>query len=262
MPPRTTMTKPSEVQVELYVRGKGPLHVFKEVLVGWDHNHLDSDHFMHRYKLKALYPFSLSNGRGIRLFPNPRNGLSTIAYSGRSDVLIKLDGEPSDFLWFQLAKVLSGLFLVIGLACLALADSLPGWLSLSNENDRSHIVILVCFITMLYSQLVWKPMWKNKFISAGYIPGVYKWKSETPSEQNSSESRERNVCGSARQLERAFSLWDVISNQDACLIARRCLATKKDAQVATTTFLQEAHEKGSSDNISVVVIDLKHEVAS
>ncbi|KAH7352720.1 hypothetical protein KP509_19G060200 [Ceratopteris richardii] len=186
------MTKPSEVQVELYVRGKGPLHVFKEVLVGWDQNRLDLDRIIRRYKLKALYAFSLSNGRGNRLFPNPRNGLSTIAYSGRPDVLIRLDGEPSDFFWFQLAKVLSGLFLVIGLACLALADSLPGWLSLSRENDRSHIVILLCFITMLYSQLVWKPMWKNRFMSAGYIPGVYKRKSETPSEQNSSESKKDN----------------------------------------------------------------------
>ncbi|KAH7293123.1 hypothetical protein KP509_28G012900 [Ceratopteris richardii] len=53
-------------------------------------------------------------------------------------------------------------------------------------------------------------------------------------------------------------LWDVISNRDACLIARRCLAAKKDAQFAATALVQEAHEKGSSDNISVVVIDLRH----
>lgn len=53
-------------------------------------------------------------------------------------------------------------------------------------------------------------------------------------------------------------LWDVVSNQDACTIARRCLAATREAQSAASALAHAAHEKGSGDNISVVVVDLKN----
>ncbi|KAI5065970.1 hypothetical protein GOP47_0018594 [Adiantum capillus-veneris] len=52
-------------------------------------------------------------------------------------------------------------------------------------------------------------------------------------------------------------LWDVVSNQDACTIARRCLAANREAQTAASLLVQRAHDRGSGDNISVVVIDLR-----
>ncbi|KAH7295104.1 hypothetical protein KP509_27G032500 [Ceratopteris richardii] len=54
-------------------------------------------------------------------------------------------------------------------------------------------------------------------------------------------------------------LWDVVSNQDACTIAKRSLAATMDPQIAATALVQKAHENGSTDNISVVVIDLRRE---
>ena len=82
-----------QVQVELFIGGKGPCHVFKAPLGGWDENRLDLEAIMVAHKLKNLYAFSLLNGRGNRLLYNPRNGLSHIAYSGKPDVVIRLDGD-------------------------------------------------------------------------------------------------------------------------------------------------------------------------
>ncbi|MCO5573566.1 hypothetical protein L7F22_027337 [Adiantum nelumboides] len=73
-----------------------------------------------------------------------------------------------------------------------------------------------------------------------------------------------DVTMTARSEEDEFlilasdGLWDVVSNQDACSIARRCLAANREAQRAASALAQKAHDRGSSDNISVVVIDLRH----
>lgn len=83
-----------EVQVELYVSGTGPRHSFKEKLQGWEANRLDLETIMNKYSLKALYAYSLSNGRGQRLIQHPRNGLSMVCYSGKPDVVIRLDSDP------------------------------------------------------------------------------------------------------------------------------------------------------------------------
>ncbi|MCO5553877.1 hypothetical protein L7F22_007403 [Adiantum nelumboides] len=160
------MAKPSpEVQVELYIRGKGPVRVFKETLKGWDQKRLDLDRIMRAEKLKAVYAFSLSDGRGNRLLANPRNGLSFLSYSGRPDVLIRIDGEPFESYSFMIAKVLLGFVLILGLAALALSESLTEWLSPSRESGRSYVVVLLCFVTMLYTQLVWRPMRKSRTVN-------------------------------------------------------------------------------------------------
>ena len=60
-------------------------------------------------------------------------------------------------------------------------------------------------------------------------------------------------------------LWDVLSNQEACSIALKCLkrakqkgATSSEAARLTATVLTRAAvDRGSRDNITVVVVDLR-----
>ncbi|KAI5065898.1 hypothetical protein GOP47_0018522 [Adiantum capillus-veneris] len=186
------MAKPSPaVQVELYIRGKGPVRVFTETLKGWDQNRLDLEGIMRAHKLQAIYAFSLCDGRGNRLLANPRNGLSFIPYSGRPDVLIRLDGEPADSFSFMLAKFLFGFVLIAGLAALTLSESLPELLSLSKDTGRSYMVVLLCFVTMLYTQLVWRPMRKSRVMSLGYVPGIFGQRTES-SKDGTSEDKKDN----------------------------------------------------------------------
>lgn len=58
-------------------------------------------------------------------------------------------------------------------------------------------------------------------------------------------------------------LWDVVSNEMACNVVRRCLAgrslkrlSKGSAAEAAAMLAELAMGRGSKDNISVVVIDL------
>lgn len=59
-------------------------------------------------------------------------------------------------------------------------------------------------------------------------------------------------------------LWDVISNQEACALAKKCLlrarqkgSTRENAaRVAATVLTRAAVDRGSRDNITVLVIDL------
>ncbi len=59
-------------------------------------------------------------------------------------------------------------------------------------------------------------------------------------------------------------LWDVMGNQEACTLARRCLARARSrgssrqnaARVAATVLTRAAVDRGSRDNVTVVVVDL------
>ncbi|KAK9807905.1 hypothetical protein WJX72_012508 [[Myrmecia] bisecta] len=59
-------------------------------------------------------------------------------------------------------------------------------------------------------------------------------------------------------------LWDVLTNQEACSLAKRCLrrarqrgATRQSAaRIAATVLTRAAVDRGSRDNVTVVVIDL------
>lgn len=51
-------------------------------------------------------------------------------------------------------------------------------------------------------------------------------------------------------------LWDVLSNEKVCEIARSCVRGGAGAQAAADCLTSAAHEKGSGDNITVVVVDL------
>lgn len=62
-------------------------------------------------------------------------------------------------------------------------------------------------------------------------------------------------------------LWDVLSNQEACILAKRCLQRAQQrgasrqtaARVAAAVLTRAAVDKGSSDNVTVVVVDLSPE---
>ena len=83
-----------EVQVQLYVRGQGPVHEFISNLKGWEPNRLDVNEIKEKYGMKSLFAFSIISGRGLELAANPRNGLSLITYRGLPGTVIRLDGEP------------------------------------------------------------------------------------------------------------------------------------------------------------------------
>ena len=59
-------------------------------------------------------------------------------------------------------------------------------------------------------------------------------------------------------------LWDVLTNQEACSLAKRCLrrarqrgATRQSAaRIAATVLTRAAVDRGSRDNVTVVVVDL------
>lgn len=62
-------------------------------------------------------------------------------------------------------------------------------------------------------------------------------------------------------------LWDVMSNQEACSLAQRCLRRAQQrgasrhtaAKVAASVLTRAAIDQGSSDNVTVVVVDLSKE---
>lgn len=62
-------------------------------------------------------------------------------------------------------------------------------------------------------------------------------------------------------------LWDVLSNQEACSLAQRCLRRAQQrgasrqtaARVAASVLTRAAIDQGSSDNVTVVVVDLSRE---
>ena len=65
-------------------------------------------------------------------------------------------------------------------------------------------------------------------------------------------------------------LWDVLTNQEACSLAKRCLrrarqrgATRQSAaRIAATVLTRAAVDRGSRDNVTVVVVDLMSGIGS
>ena len=82
------------VQVEVYVKGKGPLHRLKVPLEGYERKQIDLEAIMAKCRLQNVYAYSITAGRGIQQFYNPKNGLSKVSYSGKPDSIIRLDGDP------------------------------------------------------------------------------------------------------------------------------------------------------------------------
>jgi serine/threonine protein phosphatase PrpC len=65
-------------------------------------------------------------------------------------------------------------------------------------------------------------------------------------------------------------LWDVLSNQEACSLAKRCLRRARQrgasrqtaARIAATVLTRAAVDRGSRDNVTVVVVDLSRRAAA
>lgn len=55
-------------------------------------------------------------------------------------------------------------------------------------------------------------------------------------------------------------LWDVVSNELACAVARRSLAGGRvpGAEAAAALLVKLAISRGSADNVTVVVVELRH----
>lgn len=62
-------------------------------------------------------------------------------------------------------------------------------------------------------------------------------------------------------------LWDVMSNQEACSLARRCLrrahhrgaSRNSAARIAATVLTRAALDRGSRDNVTIVIVDLSRQ---
>ncbi|KAJ7516295.1 hypothetical protein O6H91_22G051800 [Diphasiastrum complanatum] len=144
----------SEVDVELYIQGRGPQHTFKASLEGWDQNRLDLEQIMNEYRLKAVYAFSIGSGRGQRLMYNPRNGLSVVPYSGKPGSLIRLDGDPKGSLMVPILKISLAAFLISILTMAFALKEPPKFFSkLQVLAGGGGMIWLVCLVTMFVTQL-------------------------------------------------------------------------------------------------------------
>ncbi|KAL3684388.1 hypothetical protein R1sor_002410 [Riccia sorocarpa] len=159
-----------EVQIELYVNGKGPRHTFKSKLQGYDANRLDVETLLSKYKLNALYAYSPSGGRGQRLIQHPRSGLSLVCYSGKPDSLIRLDSDPKTSLWKQSLLILV-VSLVIVLIILIFSDDAdkPLWFKKLQQLGGGSIGWLVGFFVILISQVTGWP--RSRFQKANIASG-------------------------------------------------------------------------------------------
>eukprot|EP00252_Welwitschia_mirabilis_P010723 TRINITY_DN24161_c0_g1_i1.p1 TRINITY_DN24161_c0_g1~~TRINITY_DN24161_c0_g1_i1.p1 ORF type:complete len:177 (-),score=21.71 TRINITY_DN24161_c0_g1_i1:318-848(-) len=155
---KNSKAKP-EIEVELYVKGKGPIHVFRTPLVGWDQDRIDLLHIMEEHGFKALYAFNPNSGRGLRLRFNPRNGLSLLPYHARA---VRIDGEPKDSLLMPISRVLLLLaFLTLALSMI-LRDP-PEWVQkLKFLQGDSFPWTWVTFVVVLIRlrKRFWGLLWK------------------------------------------------------------------------------------------------------
>jgi hypothetical protein len=108
-----------KVDVQIYIQGKGPVHKLKVPLEGWDKNKIDLEIIMSKYRLRRLYAYSLTSGRGLELFFSPRNGLSLVSYSGKPGAIVRFDADPK----VQLHSMICfhsrcQFFLSIGFSCI------------------------------------------------------------------------------------------------------------------------------------------------
>lgn len=157
---KKTTTIP-EVEVSLYVRGEGPIHVFKTPLGGWDQDRLDLQQIMDDYGLKDLYAYSARSGRGLRLRLNPRNGLSMLPYTGN---LVCLDGEPKDSWLKPISKILMLLALVTFLLVIILREP-PQWVHKLKFIGGGSIPWTVTIIVIVSSRV--RKKFKNLLRSYG-----------------------------------------------------------------------------------------------
>jgi hypothetical protein len=145
-----------EVDVQIYIQGKGPVHKLKVPLEGWDKNKIDLESIMSKYRLRRLYAYSLTSGRGLELFFSPKNGLSLVSYSGKPGAIVRFDADPKASIWQLLGRI-SMCIVLLALVFLGTTNSQADWVLKVQELGGGRIAWLGCFLVMLVTQLAWKP---------------------------------------------------------------------------------------------------------
>ncbi|KAH9302714.1 hypothetical protein KI387_014297, partial [Taxus chinensis] len=145
----TSATVP-EAEVHLYVKGQGPINVFKCPLGGWDQDKLDLIQIMDDYGLKTLYAFSTRSGRGAPLRFNHRNGLSMLAYTGKQ---VCIDGDPKDSLLKPITKILLVFALVTFLIAIAIREKPPQWVHNIQVLGGGSLAWTIAIVVFVYSRL-------------------------------------------------------------------------------------------------------------
>lgn len=138
------------VLVEVYIRGKGPVHKLKLPWEGYEKNQIDLEDLMNKCRLKALYAFSLTQGRGVEQFYNPRNGLSLISYSGKPDSIIRYDGEPKPT--FGAVASRYGLsFLLVAILVVGSTKSKNHYIVEAQKVLGGRVTWIACFVILVFS---------------------------------------------------------------------------------------------------------------
>jgi hypothetical protein len=82
-----------ELEVQLFLRGRGPVAVFRSPLGGYTQDQLEVGDILEKHGLKCVFAFDpASRARGVAIRFNPRNGRSLLPYAANSTIF--LDGEP------------------------------------------------------------------------------------------------------------------------------------------------------------------------
>eukprot|EP00270_Netrium_digitus_P002417 TRINITY_DN1272_c0_g1_i1.p1 TRINITY_DN1272_c0_g1~~TRINITY_DN1272_c0_g1_i1.p1 ORF type:complete len:159 (+),score=7.23 TRINITY_DN1272_c0_g1_i1:197-673(+) len=115
-----------QARVQLYIRGKGPVHEFSTELKGWEPNRLDVDEILKTYKLSAVFAMGGNGKRGLQIVPDARNGLSRTVYSGRESAIVRLDADPKEPLLSIVTLYIGGALLLVAMV-MAMASRNPGW---------------------------------------------------------------------------------------------------------------------------------------
>ncbi|KAG0568550.1 hypothetical protein M758_6G024900 [Ceratodon purpureus] len=140
------------VLVEVYIRGKGPVHKLKLPWEGYEKNQVDLESLMRKCRLNAIYAFSLTQGRGVEQFYNPKNGLSLITYSGKPDSIIRYDGEPKPTVATVLSRYALA-FVLVSLLLISSSRSKNEWVVQAQQLLGGRATWIACFVIMIFSHL-------------------------------------------------------------------------------------------------------------
>lgn len=122
--PRPAQTKVTEVEINLFRRGRGPIAVFKLSLGGYEQDQLKVREILEKYNFKSIYAFNSATGRGAPIRFYPRNGLSMIPYT--DGAVISIDGEPKDSVINPITRIVVGVAVITLLIVFVMKET-PQW---------------------------------------------------------------------------------------------------------------------------------------
>nr|QSQ68585.1 hypothetical protein PY_018377 [Puya raimondii] len=148
--PRSSQTKPPEVEIHLFRGGRGPIDVFRSRLGGWDQNQLEVQDILDKYGFKSLHAFNPSSGRSVAVRFNPRNGRSLLPYPDGSVVFV--DGEPKDSLVKPVTKILIGVAVITLLVALFFKEA-PEWLRATSFSTGNFPPWILACVVIVFTRL-------------------------------------------------------------------------------------------------------------